>query len=376
MEKNKQILLFDRLDSSIYPGGDTVQINAIGKFLEENGYKVTIEKDPRVNLACYDFVLIFNLTQPYDAYLQARAAVRYQKPYLLFPIYWDLDSLVIDQGLKYKNVINRMVSEELKPFIRSIQYWQRNKSILKDLGIPLSEICNRNKLINFILTYAKYVFPNSYAELNHLLSCFNIENLKEKCYVVYNGVNIKKILSIAKQIRQETQGFSDEYICCVGAIGPRKNQLNLVKAANITGITTFIIGKVSRGSERYAEKVKKIANKNVIFFDFLKQEELFSIIKKSRGHVQPSYIETPGLASMEAAALGVPIGVSDVPPVKEYFRDYAYYCDPRSPDSIASCMHNVLNSNTEHKKFANYILDNYRWNLVLNDLIHLLEKNY
>ncbi len=48
----------------------------------------------------------------------------------------------------------------------------------------------------------------------------------------------------------------------------------------------------------------------------------------------PSWLETPGLSSLEAAAAGCTLVVSDRGLTREYFGDQAWYCDPRSFDSI------------------------------------------
>ncbi len=48
----------------------------------------------------------------------------------------------------------------------------------------------------------------------------------------------------------------------------------------------------------------------------------------------PSWFETTGLSSLEAAAMGCNIVITRKGDAYEYFGDYAYYCDPESPDSI------------------------------------------
>ncbi|MNJ72810.1 hypothetical protein D3C77_695190 [compost metagenome] len=69
----------------------------------------------------------------------------------------------------------------------------------------------------------------------------------------------------------------------------------------------MIIGNPSKGSQKYYEKLRKIASSNIYFIEHLPRNELLQVIKKARGHIQPSYIETPGLVSLEATALGCKI---------------------------------------------------------------------
>jgi glycosyltransferase involved in cell wall biosynthesis len=51
-------------------------------------------------------------------------------------------------------------------------------------------------------------------------------------------------------------------------------------------------------------------------------------------HVLPSWFETCGLATLEAAACGCNVVVTDKGYVREFIGDAGYYCDPGNPASI------------------------------------------
>ena len=61
---------------------------------------------------------------------------------------------------------------------------------------------------------------------------------------------------------------------------------------------------------------------------------LRSAYAAARVHALPSWIETCGLVSLEAALAGCNVVVSTAGHELEYFRDLAYYCDPANPASI------------------------------------------
>ncbi len=78
-------------------------------------------------------------------------------------------------------------------------------------------------------------------------------------------------------------------------------------------------------------------------------------------HVLPSWFETTGLSSLEAAAMGCNLVITRKGDTEEYFGDMAYYCEP---DDISSIREAVLNAYSAPKnpKLKDHILENYTWN--------------
>ena len=74
------------------------------------------------------------------------------------------------------------------------------------------------------------------------------------------------------------------------------------------------------------------------FLGEIKHESLSSIYSHAKVHVLPSFRESPGLATLEAAAHGVNCVVSIYGPVTEYFGQDAWYCDPLNEDSIKTAI--------------------------------------
>lgn len=362
MKKNKNIFIFNRHDAKQYPGGDTVQIQETSEFLKRNGYSVTIGYNDEDDLSSYDLVIIFNLQLPYSAYLQAKCAVKYNKPYIFFPIYWDMDSLKMDDVLTVKGCFKQYAPSSMKSLIRSLLYKTNRNTRL-----------SYQHMVEFIINHATVVCPNSNAELEHLVDKFPSLNIKRKAKVVYNGINIDKInYSSTSLTNTNILNFDKPYLCCIGAIGPRKNQMNLVKAMNGLDIQLLIVGKTSKENRKYCEKVKKLAPSNVTFVDYCNQDEVFKLILNSRGIIQPSFIETPGLVALEALALGKNVIVSNVSPVHEYFANKAIYIEPNNYQSITYGIKQLLLQN--EMNHSEYFKVNYDWNNVLLPLLLEIEN--
>jgi glycosyltransferase involved in cell wall biosynthesis len=77
-------------------------------------------------------------------------------------------------------------------------------------------------------------------------------------------------------------------------------------------------------------------------------------------HALVSWMETAGMASLEAAAMGANIVITDKGDTRDYFGDLAYYC---SPDSVASIREAVLRAHRAPRStlLQERVLNNYTW---------------
>jgi glycosyltransferase involved in cell wall biosynthesis len=359
--KSKKIIIFQRDDSNINPGGDTIQINEISRYLKQQGHTVHITNRLFIDISSYELAIIFNLTRYHEALVNVCACLKFRVAYILFPIYWDINKLKIPP-YDLKSQIKFNMHPSIIDFIINYKNFIFNKDIKlyeKEINQYISLYSNKTKCIQFILDNALYICPNSIVELEHLCKYFKVK--VAKCKIVYNGIqkNLYK-MGINKEKR--------EGIYCVGGIGPRKNQLLLAKACNNVKMGVNFVGKSHASNDKYFEKVKKF-NRYSFFLGWKPYDEIMNILSNAKIHIQPSYIETPGLSSMEAYALGCRIIVSEVGPVYEYFGKNASYIDPYSLQSIMETLEIVSNENykinwDEIKLFN----DKFCWNNVLNSL--------
>jgi glycosyltransferase involved in cell wall biosynthesis len=149
-------------------------------------------------------------------------------------------------------------------------------------------------------------------------------------------------------------------VLCVARIEGIKNQLNLIKALNNTRFHLLIIGSHAPNQASYYHHCRSIAAKNVDFIDHIPVEMLLTWYQRAKVHVLPSWFETTGLSSVEAAAMGCNIVITDKGDTREYFGDDAFYCDPSEPKSILEAIEKAslgpFNENLRKK-----ILKYYTW---------------
>ncbi len=333
------VLMLNRTDSATCPGGDTVQMEATARFLRDVGHRVTVSFDLQPSLDDVDLVHLFNLTRPQETAAQADHVLRGGKPYVLSSVYWDLDGAVPWHAYEFpRSVLRLCLPAGVRRALRRVSP--------RNTGTAAPQQADPARLQASILRGARLVFPNSCAERDLLFSRFPFLALDRLC-VTPNGIE-------PPVERGEKQPDENRVFVCAGAIGPRKNQLNLVKAfRRLPGERLIIIGQPSPGSAAYDRAVRRAAESNVTLRGPVPHAEMSAVLATAKALVQPSFIETPGLSAMEAAACGTPIVVADVAPVREYFGDLAHYCDPASPARITeACQAAAKAQRTDGRIFA------------------------
>jgi glycosyltransferase involved in cell wall biosynthesis len=121
----------------------------------------------------------------------------------------------------------------------------------------------------------------------------------------------------------------------VGRLDPHKNQLGLIEALRGTGLPLLLVGATHPDHRQYADRCYAAARGYAVEFrSHVPHEQLASIYHSARVHAIPSFFETTGLASLEAALCGAAIVTTREGWAREYFGESAIYCRPESAESI------------------------------------------
>lgn len=150
-------------------------------------------------------------------------------------------------------------------------------------------------------------------------------------------------LSVSPRFRDATPDLFQQRIevqdpiLSVGRIEPRKNTLELVRAARRLDLPLVLIG-ASGVDQAYAEQVAREvdASPQIWHVDAVDAEDplLASAYSAAKVHALISHSEQGGLANLEAAMAGANIVTARLPSTVEYFGDGAWYVDPKKPADI------------------------------------------
>jgi glycosyltransferase involved in cell wall biosynthesis len=326
-------------------GGDTVQVDNTAAQLRILGVDVDINTElmPLV-YDKYDLVHFFNIIDCEDI---IGHVLRMNVPYVVSTIYVDYREFDSKFRKGAVGLISKLFSYNQVEYFKTLA-----KFILKGERVSTYKyfLLGHSKCIKIILQGSSCLLPNSENEYKRLYDDYKVE---KKHLVIPNGVNLNLFA-------EAPVDYKREIVLCVARIEGRKNQLNLIKALAGTNINLVLIGAVSPNQKRYYELCKQHAGTNVKFIPQISQAQLLEYYAKAKVHVLPSWFETTGLTSLEAAVMGCNIVVAGRGDVRDYFNDFAYYCEPDNIPSIKNAILKALEAPYD-EEFGSLIKDKYNW---------------
>lgn len=310
------------------PGGDMIQMLKTKEFLEKLGVEVEISLELEPDLTPYDLVHLFNLMEPQDIYIQMRNAQKQNKTIVLSTIY----GLYTEFERKARGGLFQKVANVLSPYqiayIKTLIKHYKEKRMHQ--GVYKMLFKGYYGLMKEIVDHAAVFLPNSVSEMNRVATEFK---LKDYRFVSIPNAVDQSIFSQTNHDQPNPFAQYQDCILCAARIEGRKSTLNLVRAVKGTQYKLVLVGKESPNQKGYVAQVHQEAGENVFFLGSISHEELKRLYEVTKVHVLASWMETPGLSSLEAAAMGCNIVATKKGDPYDYFGDYAFYCEP---DDVAS----------------------------------------
>jgi len=165
--------------------------------------------------------------------------------------------------------------------------------------------------------------------------------------VVYNGVkDVFRPVDPAQrqQVREEWTDGKDFFIY-VGALQPRKNLVNLLRAFSIfkkrqqSSMKLVLTGRLAWKNEDFLQKLKTYKYRSdVILTDYLDEERLALLLGSAYALVYPSYFEGFGVPVLEAMKCGVPVLTSKDSSMHEVAGAAGLYFDPADHQDMAEAL--------------------------------------
>lgn len=337
------------------PGGDMVQMLKTKEFLEKEGVCVDISLELEPNLDHYDLVHLFNLMEPQDIYIQMLNAKKQNKKIVLSTIY----GLYTEFERKARGGLFQKIAKYLSPFqiafVKNLVKHYKGKRMHK--GVYKMIFKGYYGLMKEIVDNTSVFLPNSHSEMNRVIRDFKLNNPK---YVSIPNAIDKSVFTSEIDNQNNPYNKFKDCILCAARIEGRKSTLNLVRAVQNTDYHLVLVGNESKNQKKYVDQVRREAGANVTFLGAVSHQELRQLYEVSRVHALVSWMETPGLSSIEAAAMGKNIVVTHKGDTYDYFKEYAFYCEPDDVNSIRlaidKAFHTPVNPNLKKR-----ILEKYVW---------------
>ncbi|MDD4476683.1 MAG: glycosyltransferase family 1 protein [Patescibacteria group bacterium] len=211
-----------------------------------------------------------------------------------------------------------------------------------------------------------------------------IQNLKissEKISVVHLApcpmTRIKQDNSLQKY------GLARPYVLYIGVAYPHKNLERLLEAWNIftrkygDDYQLALAGKKNYFYNRLLNGDLIKQSNNIVFIDFVPDENLFFLLKNASLYIFPSLYEGFGLPPLEAMLSNTPVISSNASCLPEILGDAAYYFNPSDANEIAE----AINRGLKDKKMRENLLKNakqtlarYSWDKTAKKTLEIYEK--
>lgn len=210
----------------------------------------------------------------------------------------------------------------------------------------------------------------------------------DKIDVVYNGAH-KEYRPLSWEEKEATKTkYADgcEYFVFAGALHPRKNIVNLLKAfitfkkKQRSNMKLVIVGRLAWKYEEVAEMRENMPFKeDVKWVGYMGVEELSKVMGAAYALVYASLFEGFGIPILEAYQCNVPAIVSNTSSMPEVAGDAALLVDPTDADDIANKMQLIYKDETLRAKLIANIpeqVKKFNWELSAKRLWDCMMKCY
>jgi glycosyltransferase involved in cell wall biosynthesis len=359
-----KVLMINTPASVNYKGGDSTQLFQTAAELKKLGIEVGTSFELKPDATGYDIAHIFNLRTLDATQVQVEHLKSQGTPIVMSPIYLNPSKALWGTKL-IENIFAQKPSEEqlkqnldgLKNGVLRVATAQGQTFTAEGLNRFSPDYDRRQRQI---LSNIDYLLPNSVLEMDQLARTLRVGNIPYD--IAPYGADPKVFLDADPEPFVKEYGLRD-FVLQVGRIERSKNQLLLCHALRNVDLQLVLIG--GNLQEYYLQWCKQYGPKNLKIISHLPHEMLKSAYAAARVHVLPSWIETCGLVTMEAALANCSAVVSLFGYEREYYRDLAYYCDPSDVDDIRA---NVVNAwqnydrdRNRREELKQLILREYSW---------------
>jgi glycosyltransferase involved in cell wall biosynthesis len=342
-----------------FPGGITIHVTETAKHLRKLGVQVTIHPaDDDIRYKDYDLLHFFDIIRPANILHHIKKS---SKPFVITPILIDYSEYDKIHRKGFSGFIFRQFSGDTNEYIKTVLRWLLGKDKLPGKSYLWR---GQKKSVAYILRKTAMVLPNSEKENEQLKNRYCIAKPYK---VVPNGIDATMFQP------DDSVQKNDKLVLCAARIEGLKNQYNLIKALNHTEYRLLIIGDAAPNQKNYFKACRKIAAPNIEFTGHISRENLKVLYKQAKVHILPSWFETCGLSSLEAAAMGCQIVITDKGYTREYFGDDAFYCEPGNPESIYQAVKKAA-AGPPPKRLQERILNTFTWDIAAVETLRAYHK--
>lgn len=334
-----------------------MQMHETARALRGRGVEVEEHLGPATvdTMAPFDIVHLFNLQTPFFSAPEAAKVKQAGKKLAVSTIYWDFAAEIRLATSPHWMRMQKLIGRKMA---LSIARWRARAAAPEE-----------RKCMQQILGLADVLLPNSHMEIDRLR---HITPTLGAVQVVPNAIDAARFdpsRSYPLPAWAESRGIASKgYVLIAARVEQDKNQLAFCRAVQGFGKPIVLAGQAID-----ADIARECEALGAICVGPLRGNDMVAAYAHARVHALPSFRETPGLASLEAAAMGCAIVSTDWGSAFEYLGKDAEYCSPGSPDSMRSALESAWNSGAP-PALSERIRREYTWKSAADATLKAYEK--
>ena len=319
-------LLVVRPDAATRPGGDLVHAEHARDALRAQGVEAELVATETPQARGFDVAHVFGVFQPETAARQIDAVRAANVPLALSPIWLDLRALFATAPQIERALAQRSAAAVERRLARVRVAQQRSPW----QGGIARNADRRAALQRALMLRADVLLPASEVE----------------AYLYGERLQVTQIPFVVAPLGIDPATFAVERwqprrgVLCAARVEPKKNQALLLYALRELDVEVTIVGQAHDAP--YLALCRRWATPRTRFLDHADGAEVLAMMARCAVHAHPSWLESPGLSSLEAAAAGARIVTGDRGCEREYFGPEIDYADPADADAIRDAVVRAL----------------------------------
>jgi glycosyltransferase involved in cell wall biosynthesis len=229
---------------------------------------------------------------------------------------------------------------------------------------------------------ATAIVSNSDITTNDYIRILKVEPKKIKTIHLAPNTNFRKIGNQSELENVKKQYIlPDRFLVSVIRYDPRKNFKNLIEAYRLAhphiDCKLVILGLGCQQYKKDYDLEKTNYGGDVLFFDWVEQQDLPAFYNLSSGLFFPSVYEEFGIPVTEAMACGCPVVVSNTGALPELVGDAGILVDPMNPIDMADGLKKLLTVPGKNKMYSQKVMERskeFSWDRCARETLEVIHQ--
>ena len=275
----------------------------------------------------------------------------------------DFDNYSVAEQIGFGRFLKKLGPDLVHFAMPQQPIWYKGKKVTTFHDFTLVKTYNSDK--NWLVFHAKQlvgksVFKKVAIESNHLIAISKFTKKELLEFTDAKDENITVIYESSDVANGSAKAYKLPYKKYLLYVGQQSDYKNIKRLGNAhqkllktyPDLGLVLVGKKNASALVNETYFNKKGYKNVLFTDFVPDNQLNWLYSHATAYVFPSLMEGFGLPGLEAMGHGTPVISSDATCLPEIYGTAAHYFNPTNTDDIARAITEVLGNEKLRQKLS------------------------